>query len=185
MATKGTDVGSWFLEWFAVDVLYRIAVGVLGGLAVGWLLGRLFFSSRRKVLRLAEHREGFVALAATFLAYGVTELVHGYGFLAVFVTACRIRAAERTNGYHGVLHDFVEQLERLLTAVLLFLVGAFVAQGGLAPLGWQGAAVAVLLLLVVRPLAGWVAQFGAAAGPRLPGARHGRADRVREGFDVS
>lgn len=117
-------------------------------------------------MRLSEHSEGFVALAATFLAYGATELVHGYGFLAVFVTACRIRAAERTNGYHGVLHDFVEQLERLLTAVLLFLVGAFVAQGGLAPLSWQGAAVAVLLLLVVRPLAGWVAQFGAAAGPR-------------------
>ncbi|WP_344749961.1 hypothetical protein [Streptosporangium vulgare] len=27
-----------------------------------------------------------MALAATFLAYGLTELVHGYGFIAVFVT---------------------------------------------------------------------------------------------------
>jgi NhaP-type Na+/H+ or K+/H+ antiporter len=67
MAQKGTDVQDWFARWFAVDVLYRLSVGMLGGLAVGWLLGRLFFSSRRDELRLADHREGFVALAATFL----------------------------------------------------------------------------------------------------------------------
>ncbi len=110
----------------------------------GWPSGRCWAgcsSARWQAMRLSEHSEGFVALAATFLAYGVTELVHGYGFLAVFVTACRIRAAERAHGYHAVLHDFVEQIERLLTAVLLFLLGAFVAQGGLGPLTWQGAAV--------------------------------------------
>ncbi|OSC57019.1 cation transporter, partial [Streptomyces sp. 4F] len=91
----------------------------------------------------------------------VTELAHGYGFLAVFVTACRIRAAERDHGYHAVLHDFVEQVERLLTAGLLFLLGACVAQGALADLTWRGAAVGLLVLLVVRPVTGWVAQFGA------------------------
>ncbi|MEV5457286.1 cation:proton antiporter [Streptomyces cellulosae] len=165
-AAGGTLTGGGVGHWLLVDVLYKCTAGVAAGLAVGALLGRLFFRARWQPMRLSEHSEGFVALAATFLAYGVTELVHGYGFLAVFVTACRIRAAERTHGYHGVLHDFVEQLERLLTAVLLFLVGAFVAQGGLGPLSWQGAAVAVLLLLVVRPLTGWVAQFGVAAGPR-------------------
>src|SRR5690606_28233064 len=130
------------------------------------LLGWLFFRAGKQALRLSEHSEGFVAVGATFLAYGVTELVHGYGFLAVFVTAYRIRAAEHAHGYHMVLHDFVEQVERLLTAGLLFLLGVFVAQGGLMPLTWQGAAVGVLLLCVVRPLAGWCAQWGTAAGFR-------------------
>ena len=69
---------------------------------------------------------------ATFLAYGLTELVHGYGFIAVFVTACTIRAAERTHGYTGVLHGFIEQIERLFTAWLILLLGGFVAVGGLA-----------------------------------------------------
>jgi NhaP-type Na+/H+ or K+/H+ antiporter len=158
--------GDWAGHWLLVDVLYRSAAGVLAGLAVGALLGWLFFRAGRQALRLSEHREGFVALGATFLSYGVTELVHGYGFLAVFVTACRIRAAERDHGYHTVLHDFVEQVERLLTAGLLFLLGVSVAQGALAELTWRGAAVGLLLLLVTRPLTGWAAQLGTTAGPR-------------------
>ncbi|WP_320781767.1 cation:proton antiporter [Streptomyces sp. CRN 30] len=166
-AAAGTGFsGSWIGDWLLVEVAYRCAAGVLAGLAVGRLLGWLFFRAGRQALRLSEHREGFVALGATFLAYGVTELVHGYGFLAVFVAACAIRAAEHDHGYHTVLHDFVEQVERLLTAGLLFLLGAYVAQGALAALTWQGALVGLLLLLVVRPLTGWAAQFGTAAGPR-------------------
>jgi NhaP-type Na+/H+ or K+/H+ antiporter len=162
-ADGGTD---WAGQWALVDVLYRIVAGVVCGLLIGRLLGRLFFHSRADQLRLAEHRDGFVALAATFLAYGVTELAHGYGFIAVFVTACTIRRAEHGHGYNAVLHGFVEQLERLFTAWLLLLLGGFVAAGGLAALTWRGAAVGVLLLLVIRPLAGWVSQIRGPAGPR-------------------
>nr|WP_238420404.1 cation:proton antiporter [Streptomyces taklimakanensis] len=149
-------VGSWALN----ELAYKCVVGLLAGLAVGRLLGWLFFRTRSKVLRLSRHKEGFVALGATFLSYGLAEIIGGYGFLAVFTTACAIRAAERAHGYHNVLHDFVEQVERLLTAGLLFLLGAFVALGGLSHLTWQGAAVALVVLLVVRPLAGWAGLLG-------------------------
>lgn len=56
------------------------AAGLAVGWVAGWLLGRLFFRAPSERFRLAEHAEGFVALAATFLAYGAGELVHGYGF---------------------------------------------------------------------------------------------------------
>jgi NhaP-type Na+/H+ or K+/H+ antiporter len=161
MAEKGTDVSDWFLRWFAVDVVYRLTVGLLGGLVVGWLLSRLFFSSRRDVLRLADHREGFVALAATFLAYGVTELLQGYGFLAVFVTAVTIRHSERFHDYHVVLHHFIEQVERLLTVLMLLLIGAALADGLPAEAGWRDVAVAAVILLVVRPVAGALSLVGA------------------------
>ncbi|GIH94366.1 cation transporter [Planobispora siamensis] len=160
---------AWAGEWALVDLLYRCGMGVLVGLLAGKALGRMFFRAQRPDLRLAEHREGFVALAATFLAYGLTELVQGYGFIAVFVTACTIRAAERTHGYNGVLHGFIEQIERLLTAWLILLLGGFVAGGGLAWLTWQGAATGLLLLLVIRPLTGWLGQLGGRAGPRERG----------------
>ncbi|MFB9717544.1 cation:proton antiporter [Planobispora longispora] len=159
----------WIAEWALVDLLYKCGIGVLCGLLMGKVLGRMFFRARTADLRLAEHRDGFVALAATFLAYGLTELAQGYGFIAVFVTACTIRAAERTHGYNGVLHGFIEQIERLLTAWLILLLGGFVAGGGLAALTWRGAAVALLLLLVVRPLTGWLAGLGGRAGPRERG----------------
>lgn len=156
----------WLGGWLLTDVLGRVAVGLGTGLATGWLLGRMFFRAKASALRLSEHMEGFVALGATFVSYGIAELLHGYGFLAVFVTACTIRAAERSHGYHKVLHEFTEQIERLLTAVLLFLLGGFLAAGGLAALTWQGALLSGLLLLVVRPVTGWAAQTGFPAGPR-------------------
>src|SRR4029079_9932895 len=102
---SGLPPGEWFWSWLAVDLFYRIAAGVAGGLVIGWLLGRLIFR-RAPGAPLSETGDGFVALAATLLAYGVTEVVNGYGFVAVFVCACAIRAAEREHGYHGVLHGF-------------------------------------------------------------------------------
>ncbi|MER7625784.1 cation:proton antiporter [Streptomyces sp. NPDC126503] len=161
-AAAGQDGGSWgwLGRWFLVDVLVRIGVGVALGILVGRLLGLMFFRAPQRWLRLSEHMEGFVALGATFFAYGVTELAGGYGFLAVFVTACTVRAAEHSHGYHRVLHEFTEQVERLITVFLLFLLGGYLVSEGLAELSWRGAVVAVLLVVVLRPLAGWLCQLG-------------------------
>ncbi|MEU9292406.1 cation:proton antiporter [Streptomyces sp. NPDC048266] len=156
----------WIGQWLLVDVLGKVTAGVVVGLVAGRLLGLMFFRARTDALRLSEHMEGFVALGATFVAYGAAELLHGYGFLAVFVTACTIRAAERSHGYHRVLHEFTEQIERLLTVCLLFLLGGFLVAVGLEDLTWQGALLAVLLVLVVRPAAGWLGLVGFAAGPK-------------------
>jgi NhaP-type Na+/H+ or K+/H+ antiporter len=153
-------------HWVAIDLGWRVTAGVAVGLVVGWLLRRLFFHTPVRSLRLAEHAEGFVALAATFLAYGFAEAVEGYGFLAVFVCACTIRAGERSHGYHRVLHSWVEQLERLLTVVLLLLLGGAIARGLLAPLRPVDVAVVAGFLLLVRPLAGWIGLIGGRTGPR-------------------
>ncbi|MEU7700531.1 cation:proton antiporter [Streptomyces sp. NPDC015492] len=153
-------------RWFGVDLVAKAAIGVAVGLVLGRLLGRMFFRAETSSLRLSEHMEGFVALAATFLAYGLAELARGYGFVAVFVTACAVRAAERGHGYHRVLHGFTEQIERLLTAGLLFLLGHYLVATGLAALTWQMVLLAVALIVVVRPLTGWLAQLGFVTGPR-------------------
>jgi NhaP-type Na+/H+ or K+/H+ antiporter len=164
IATTSLAPADWLAHWLAVDVLYKLAVGVGGGLLVGWLLGKLFFRAPSS-LRLARHSEGFLALAATFLAYGLVEVIGGYGFLAVFVAARAIRAAERTHEFHSVLHDFAEQVERLLTVLLLLLFGGAVIGGLLAPLTWPAALVGLALVFVVRPLAGWLSLRGAPGRP--------------------
>ncbi|MEU6076578.1 cation:proton antiporter [Micromonospora sp. NPDC047074] len=164
IATTGLAPGGWLGRWLGVDVLWKIVAGVAGGWLIGWLLGKLFFRAPSK-LRLARHSEGFLAVAATFLAYGLVELVSGYGFLAVFVAARAIRAAERTHEFHSVLHDFAEQVERLLTVMLLLLFGGAVVGGLLGPLTWPAAAVGLALVFVVRPLAGWLSLRGAPGRP--------------------
>ncbi|MEZ0166967.1 cation:proton antiporter [Kineococcus sp. LSe6-4] len=161
-AAGWSDVGGWALE----DVLVRGVVGVVGGLVVGKALATLFFRPGRRSTRLADQAEGFTSLAVTFLAYGLTELAHGYGFVAVFVAACTIRSAERDHGAHKVAHSFVEQIERMLTSWLLLLLGAALADGLLSGLTWQGALVGVLLIAVIRPLVGWLSLLGTRSGQR-------------------
>ncbi|MHC6593785.1 cation:proton antiporter [Arthrobacter sp. C152] len=166
ISVAGGSSSGWFAGWLGLDVVWRLALGLLVGFLTGKLLAMLFFSARRESLRLSNHSEGFVALSATFLAYGLTEMVEGYGFVAVFVCALTIRAAERTHGYHRVLHSYVEQLERLLTVVILVLLGGAIARGLLAGVGPAELLVALAFLLVVRPLAGWVGLLGGRTGPR-------------------
>lgn len=154
-AAGAAGVGEWVGGWFLDDVVVKLGValvlGVVAGRALGWVVFHI--PTERK---LAESSEGFVALAATLLVYGLTELAHGYGFLAVFVAACMIRRQERDHGYHEVLHTTAENIERLLTVVLLVLLGGAIVDGVLSALGWRGALVGLVTVLVLRPLAGLV-----------------------------
>ena len=156
MAAAGAGSSSWLLEWFGVDVLYKLVVGLVAGVLIGMLLSVVVFRTPEN-LRLASRGEGFVALAGTFLAYGVTELVGGYGFLAVFVAAVVLRRSEADHEFHETLHDFAEQTEQLLMIVLVVLLGGAVASGVLDPLTWPAAGAALAILFVVRPLTAWVA----------------------------
>ncbi|HEU5486965.1 MAG TPA: cation:proton antiporter [Microlunatus sp.] len=168
LAVAAAGAVSWSVvgRWVAVDVGWRLVAGIGMGLIVGWLLRRLFFNTPVRSMRLAEHAEGFAALAATFLAYGAAEAVEGYGFLAVFVCACTIRRGERSHGYHRVLHSWVEQIERLLTVLVLVLLGGAIARGLLAALHPADVAVAVAFLVIIRPVAGWLGLVGGRTGPR-------------------
>ena len=156
MATAGAAPAAWLGDWLVFDVAYKLAVGLAAGLAIGWLLGRLVFSSEGEV-QLAKRGEGFVALAGTFVAYGLTELVGGYGFLAVFVAAVTLRRSEHGHEYHETLHEFAEQTERMLMIGLLLLLGGAIAGGVLAPLTVPGAALILIVLLVIRPVSAWFA----------------------------
>ena len=157
VALHGAAPGLWTLQWLAIDVIWKIAVGLAVGLLVGRALGRLIF---RYVARLPESGDNLVVLGITLLAYGLAEIAHGYGFLAVFVTALTLRSQERSHHYRARLHEFAEQIERLFMMILLVLFGGTIAGGLLAPLTWQAALVGLACLLLVRPLAGLVGLAG-------------------------
>jgi NhaP-type Na+/H+ or K+/H+ antiporter len=164
VALYGMEFGAWTGDWLAMAVLWKIAAGIGAGLLVGQVLGYVIFHYVEGS-RIPETGDTLVALGITLLAYSLAELVQGYGFIAVFVTALTLRRKERSHHYRARLHEFSEQLERLFMMVLLVLFGGALAGGLLAPLTWGGAAVGLLCLLVVRPLAGLLALAG--SGLRL------------------
>jgi NhaP-type Na+/H+ or K+/H+ antiporter len=95
----------------------------------------------------------------------VAELCQSYGFLAVFVAAVVIRQQEREHEYHTALNLFAEQCERLLMALLLVLFGGALAGGILSALSWEEIAFALIFVLAVRPLAGWLGTLGTGLHP--------------------
>lgn len=149
----------WLVEWFLRDLLYRIVMGVVMGYVVGYATAKFIFG-RPSSTELARVMEGAEALAATLLAYSVTELVHGYGFIAVFVAALVLRHFEWRHDYYRKLHDFAVIVERLLMAAVLVLFGGTLAAGLLSALTWRAVGLAVATILVVRPLAGLVGMLG-------------------------
>lgn len=149
----------WLLRWLAYDVLYRIGAGLAIGYGLGRLLSHLFFTLAERHT-MPKVRDGMMAICATLLVYGVTELAHGYGFIAVFIAAITLRNQEMKHRYHTKLHDFTEQVERMLLVILLMLFGGMLATGILDPLTWPMALVGIIFVLVVRPVAGMLALWG-------------------------
>lgn len=167
IAVAGTSK-PWFVEWLSYRVLWEVGVGVGAGWAIGRLFGWLTFhvSARTKLVKTGD---GLIALSATLVSYGFTEIVHSYGFLAVFVTALSFRGTHRDHDFHHDMHDVTEQIERLAMMVLLLMFGGALVSGLLSTVTWVDAVVAAIILLVIRPITGLIGLLGykAHAGEKL------------------
>ena len=181
MVTLG-GVSEWGLRWLGWDLVGKVGLGVLVGSLLGWALGKVAFRSPAPSLRLAETGEPLLALAAVLFSYGLAEVVGGYGFLAVFACALALRSAERGHDYHVHMHQVVERLERLLTLVILLLLGVSLTNGLLEHLTWRGVAVGVALVLVLRPLVGMAALSLAPAHCRTGDRVLERRERLATAF---
>ncbi|NNM78189.1 sodium:proton antiporter [Sphingomonas sp. ID1715] len=158
-------VPATFAEWALDALLLKVAVGFVAGILLGWLFGRIIYHFPRGT-RLSRTGDGFVALGATLSVYALAELLHGYGFLAVFVAGLMLRRSARGHDYNDRMHDFADEVERLLMMILLVFFGGMLVAGGLiANVGWREAAFAALAIFVVRPLAAWVSLWGTSCPP--------------------
>lgn len=154
LALQASGTGSSLLKWYGYHLIYKIAAGIIIGYFVGKFVGYLLFTVSKK-MKFLQTQDGFVAIALTLVVYGITEMLHGYGFIAVFVCAYSLRHYEKGHGYHENLHSFTDQVERLLIAVLLILFGGSLVTGILNALTWKMALFSIIFLLVVRPLAAY------------------------------
>lgn len=152
-ALAPTADAPWARDWLLHDVLWEIGAAVAGGWLVGKLFGWLTFHVPAES-KLAQTGDGLIAIAATFVSYGVTEIFDCYGFLAVFITALTLRRSHRDHEFQRDMHDITEQVERIAMMVLLILFGGALASGLLAPLKWPDLLAAIAIILLVRPVAG-------------------------------
>lgn len=87
------ELGDFGLRWVLVDVLWATLAAVLIGGVAGIALARLGWKFRR-----APHKhellDDFLGLGLIGVVYGLTVMVHAWGFLAVFFAAVALRQTE-------------------------------------------------------------------------------------------
>lgn len=165
IAAAGSLTGAVLTHWALDDIAWKLGAGLVFGATLGRLIGWIIYRMPAGGA-LSKTGDGFIALGATLLVYAATEFVHGYGFLAVFVAGLTIRRSAQGHDFNKRLHDFAEESERLLMMLLLLLFGGMLAAGLLDDVGWTEFAFAAVMLLVIRPLAGWISLIGVPR-PRL------------------
>lgn len=132
---------------FLREMSVGLGVGLVGGLALAWLVPR-FPLPDRSLYPIA-------TLVSAGVIYGATSAAHGSGFLAVFVAGIvlgDIRYPRKEEVHH--FHSAVADLGELAVFVALGLTVdlAFIGSEGL---WWQGLVLAALLAFVIRPLVVW------------------------------
>lgn len=164
VAVFGGSNWEWLWSWFIMDFVFKITAGVIIGWAMGWLLD--------KVITLIPGKDGTTklgtgvfSLSLTLLPYGVAELCGAYGFVSVFIAACVFRNLETHKEYQQQLHDFSEDVEHILMAVIFVFLGIYASGDLLLDLTWPYVLFAVLLIFAVRPLAGLISLIGAPLKP--------------------
>jgi NhaP-type Na+/H+ or K+/H+ antiporter len=158
-ALKDNNWDNWFKQWVAVDLLWAIAAAIAMGIIVAKVIVGID-KKIQKIRRADELMEDFLALGSILLTYSLTEVVNGYGFLAVFVAGLVVQRSYRNLEKPIAQLKFIERLEKLLEIGTILLLGSILLFKPMLTYATQSLLVIVLLLFVIRPLGAWFSTIG-------------------------
>lgn len=141
----------WLTEWLLADVLYAIFVGIGVGVLAGRGVARLVSRLHARGF-LSKQLDGWLAMATVLLVYGATEAIGAYGFLAAFAGGLAFRRYEDRHEFHRRVHAGAATVEQFAELALILLLGSTVTLAGIGAIGIGGWALALILLLAVRPV---------------------------------
>lgn len=157
---KDSNLDNWFKQWVAIDLLWAITSAIIMGYlvakAIVWIEKRI-----QTVRPIDDVVEDFVAISTILLTYSLTEVINGYGFLAVFVAGYFVQASYFTDQdkRHAQL-EFTEQIEKLLEVGTILILGSLLLMAPMIKYSGQAILIAALVIFVIRPLGVWLSMLG-------------------------
>ena len=133
---------------------WSAGLNVLIELAVGTAMGVMFGYGGRAVLKRVRLLAGGLypafTLALAFLAFGAPSLLHGSGFLSVYITAVILGNGELP--YRASLQRVHDAMAWLSQIAMFLVLGLLVYPSRLVEVAVPGLALALFLALIARPL---------------------------------
>jgi sodium/hydrogen antiporter len=158
---------NWLAEWVLIDVIWAISVGLAMGLMVAWSI--VWLDKKLQKLRQVDMlMENFVAFSIILLTYSLTELVNGYGFLAVFIAGIVTQRCYHNPTKQSSQLEFTETLEKLAEIGTILILGSLLRLEPILKYAGAGILVASLLLLIIRPVGAWISMVGQPMNPMRP-----------------
>ena len=163
-ALKDNHWPNWFSQWVVVDLIWAgsagIVMGILVAKAVTWIDLRL-----QRYRPADELMEDFIALSTILLTYSLTEVVNGYGFLAVFVAGIVVQRSYRNPEKPLSQLHFTERIEKLMEVGTILLLGSLLRLEPLVAHGGYALLIAGLLIFFIRPVGAWISTIGSRLHP--------------------
>jgi len=94
------------------------------------------------------------SVATAAVTFGLADVIHGSGFLAVYLVGLAVGSTP--SRYRSQLVAFHEGLAFLAQVAMFIVLGLLVFPSDLPPVALPGVALAVLLVVVIRPAAVWI-----------------------------
>jgi potassium/hydrogen antiporter len=132
------------------SILWLMVVELAVGLVVGLLVGRLGAAAVRRVALPASGLYPIAVLALVVIAYSIAAILHGSGFLAVYVASLVLGNSRLPHG--PATRGFAEGLAWLAQIGLFVLLGLLATPHQLGTVILPALGVGFGLLLVARPL---------------------------------
>lgn len=135
-------------------VVANVVTEMFIGGAAGYLIGR-FANKRLTRMRLpAQGLYPAFTLGVACVAYGIPTMLHGSGFLAVYVAGVAMGATPFPHAI-GVrrVHDALGWLAQI---AMFFILGLLVFPSRLADVAGIGLAIGLVLVFIARPLVVWL-----------------------------
>jgi cell volume regulation protein A len=129
----------------------QFAVGGAVGLAVGWL----GIEGLKRVRLASGGLYPVASLTAAALAYGAADSLGGSGFLSVYLTGLVFGSAAIPA--RRTIAAFHEGLAWVAQLALFFTLGLLIFPGQLGDIALEGSVLALVLVLVARPAAAYLA----------------------------
>jgi sodium/hydrogen antiporter len=156
---KDNNWQSWIGKWVTVQMVWEILAAIVMGIVVAkaivWLDHKL-----QKLHSADELMEDFIAISAIFLTYSITELVNGYGFLAVFIAGITIGKSWKESEKRLSQLEFIERIEKLMEGVTILLLGSLLRVEPMLAFAGNSLLIGGLLLFLIRPIGAWVSTIG-------------------------